>query len=54
MNAACAALEQAYRHLEQHGSTDGSPVPAYSMAQLHELVGFPEVWGFEKRWVETS
>jgi 2,3-dimethylmalate lyase len=52
MNAACAALEQAYRHLEQHGSTAGSPVPAYSMAQLHELVGFPEVWAFEKRFPE--
>jgi 2-methylisocitrate lyase-like PEP mutase family enzyme len=54
MNAACAALEQAYRHLEQHGSTDGSPVPAYSMAQLHELVGFPEGWGFEKRFAERG
>ncbi len=52
MNAACAALQQAYRHLERHCSTDGSLVPAYSMAQLHELVGFPKVWGFEKRWVE--
>ena len=52
MNAARAALEQAYRHLGRHGSTDGSPVLAYSMAKLHELVGFPEVWGFERRWVE--
>ena len=52
MNAACAALEQAYRHLEQHGSTAGSPVPAYSMDELHKLVGFPDVWAFERRFVE--
>lgn len=54
LKAACAALEQAYRYLEQHGSTEGSPVPAYSMDELNKLVGFPEVWGFEKRWVETN
>lgn len=54
LKAACAALEQAYRYLEQHGSTAGSPVPAYSMDELNALVGFPEVWGFEKRRVETS
>ena len=35
-----------------NGSTDGSPVPAYTMAQLHELMGFPDVWEFEKRFAE--
>ena len=54
MNAACAALEGAYRHLEQRGSTEGSPVPSYSMKQLHQLVGFPEVWAFEKRFPEIG
>jgi len=54
LKAACAALEQAYRYLEQHGSTGGSPVPAYSMDELNMLVGFPEVWEFEKRWVERD
>jgi 2-methylisocitrate lyase-like PEP mutase family enzyme len=54
MNAACAALEQAYRYLEQHGSTVGSTVPVYSMDELHKLVGFPGVWEFERRWAETS
>ena len=54
MAPACAALEASYRHLAQHGSTDGSPVPAYDMRQMHELVGFEEVWAFEKRYVETQ
>ena len=52
MGPVCAALEAAYRHLLAHGSTEGSPVPAYDMKQLHELVGFPDVWDFEKRFVE--
>lgn len=54
MNAACAALEAAYRHVAGHGSTEGLPVPSYSMQQLHELVGFPDVWAFEKRFPETT
>jgi 2-methylisocitrate lyase-like PEP mutase family enzyme len=52
MASACAALEAAYRYLAEHGSTIGSPVPAYDMPRLHELVGFPEVWGFERRFPE--
>ena len=54
MGAACAALEASYRYLLQHGSTADSPVPAYDMQQLHTLVGFPDVWAFEQRHVETK
>jgi 2-methylisocitrate lyase-like PEP mutase family enzyme len=54
MNAACAALEQAYRYLERHGSTLGSPLPSYTMEQMHTLVGFPEVWSFERQWRQTD
>jgi 2,3-dimethylmalate lyase len=54
MSAACAAIDGTLRHLQQHGSTIGCPVPAFDATQLHELVGFPEVWAFEKRWVETD
>ena len=54
MGPACAALEAAYKYLLEHGSTAGSPVPAYDMQQLHTLVGFPDVWAFEQRHVETT
>ena len=56
MAAACAALEQncAWLPRQQHGTTAGSPVPAYDMAQLHELVGFPDVWDFEKRYAAVT
>jgi 2-methylisocitrate lyase-like PEP mutase family enzyme len=52
MAAVCAALDAAYGYLKGHGSTDGSATPAYTMAQLHELTGFPEIWAFEKRFAE--
>lgn len=53
MGVVCAALAQNYAWLKQHGSTMGSPVPAFNMQQLHELVGFNDVWAFEKQYVET-
>jgi 2,3-dimethylmalate lyase len=53
MAVVCAALEANYGHLRRTGSTDGSPVPAYTMAQLHELTGFPDVWAFEQRFAEV-
>lgn len=54
MGVVCAALEQNYAWLQKHGSTIGSPVPAFDMKQLHELVGFADVWAFEKKYVETG
>lgn len=54
MGVVCAALQRNYEWLKEHGSTKGSPVPAFDMAQLHELVGFPDVWAFEKKYVETN
>ena len=52
MAAACAAFEGAYRHLQDHGSTDGSPVPAWDMARMHDIAGFSDVWAFEKKFSE--
>ena len=54
MGPACAALEDSYRYLLEHGSTEGSRTRTYDMKQLHELVGFADVWEFEKRHVETK
>jgi 2-methylisocitrate lyase-like PEP mutase family enzyme len=52
MGAVCEALERSFSHLKETGSLQGSPVPAYDMKRLHELVGFQDVWDFEKRHVE--
>jgi 2-methylisocitrate lyase-like PEP mutase family enzyme len=49
--AAAAALEKAYAHLKQHGDSNALPQDAsYGFARICELMGFPEVWDFEKRW----
>ena len=54
MAPVCAALEGSYSYLKKHQTLEGSPVPTYSMKQLHELVGFQDVWDFEKRHVEVK
>lgn len=54
MNAACAALRNAYAYLQEHGSTDGSPVPSFSMQEMHQLVGFEDVWEFERKYARAS
>ena len=54
MGVVCAALERNFAWLKEHGSTKGSPVPAFDMQQLHELVGFPDVWEFERKYVEPG
>ena len=54
MGAVCAALDSAYAFLRKNGSLEGCPVPAFDMKALHELVGFADVWEFERRHVETK
>jgi 2-methylisocitrate lyase-like PEP mutase family enzyme len=49
--AAAAALERAYAHLRQHGDSNGVPATeSYGFGRVCELMGFPEVWEFEKQW----
>lgn len=54
MASACAAMEAAMAHLRQHGTSAGAPSPAWTMAQLHQAVGFEEVWAFDKRWADPA
>jgi 2-methylisocitrate lyase-like PEP mutase family enzyme len=49
--AAAAALERAYGHLRANGTSLGLPASeSYGFGRICELMGFPEVWEFEKRW----
>ena len=52
MSVVCQAAQNALAYLAQHGTTEGSPVPGYDMKKLHALVGFPDVWEFEKRYAQ--
>jgi 2-methylisocitrate lyase-like PEP mutase family enzyme len=47
--AAAAALERAYAHLKQHGDS-AALGESYGFGRMTTLMGFPEVWEFERRW----
>jgi 2-methylisocitrate lyase-like PEP mutase family enzyme len=52
-SVAAEAVRRAYGYLQANGSTDGMDVPTYGKEQtqtIHELMGFPDVWEFEKKW----
>src|SRR6185295_16177282 len=48
-SVAAEAMRQAWSYLQDKGTSAGIEVPQYR--GMHELMGFPEVWDFEKRWV---
>lgn len=49
--AAAAAAERAYGHLRQAGDSNGvAAQDSYGFGRMCDLMGFPEVWAFEKRW----
>lgn len=52
--AAGAALRTAYRTLKRDGRTDVLPIDLYPFAEFNSLMGFQEVWEFEKRYGEAA
>ncbi|MDD9981040.1 MAG: isocitrate lyase/PEP mutase family protein [Gammaproteobacteria bacterium] len=48
--ATAKTLESVYGHLKANGSTIGLEAESFSIGEMHELMGFGEVWEFEKRW----
>jgi 2-methylisocitrate lyase-like PEP mutase family enzyme len=50
-----AALERSYAHLLKEGDTNTLPEGViYDFGQMNELMGFPEVWDFDKRWARPA
>ena len=53
--AATAALERAFSHLRTHGDSTALPATeSYGFGRMCDLLGFPEVWEFERRWADTD
>ncbi|XDB00443.1 isocitrate lyase/PEP mutase family protein (plasmid) [Sulfitobacter sp. LCG007] len=48
--AAAAAVERALRHLKQAGTSLSPDVPLFNFEEFNQLIGFPDVWEFEKKW----
>ncbi len=52
---AAAALERAYAQLKQDGHSNNLPADAsYGFGRICELMGFPEVWAFDRKWAEVA
>lgn len=53
--AVAAAAERAFSHLKQHGDSTGlRPEDSYGFGRMCTLMGFPDVWAFEKRWARED
>lgn len=53
--AVSAALERVYGHLHAHGDSNGLPAQeSYGFQRMCELMGFPEVWEFDRRWAREG
>lgn len=52
MLAAAEAIRLAYTYLRDHGGSGGVDVPLLGMGleAMNELMGFPEVWEFERKY----
>ena len=48
-----AALETAYGDLKANGRATGK-APLYSFADFNKLIGFDDIWEFEKKWGPKS
>src|SRR5262245_8079647 len=49
--AAAAGLERVYRHLRDNGDSTALPSwDSYGFQRMCELLGFPQVWDFERQW----
>jgi 2,3-dimethylmalate lyase len=50
--SAAAALNTVYRQIRETGSSLGSPAPLHSFAEMNRLMGFEEVWAFDRAHTE--
>ena len=48
--ATAKTLEHVYGHLKTNGSSITLETESFSIGEMHELMGFEDVWDFEKRW----
>ena len=48
--AAGAAIENAFRVFKDEGTSDSPQLPLFNFREFQSLIGFEEVWEFERRW----
>lgn len=48
--AAAQAAEQAFRVIQTEGTSDSPNLPLFSFKEFSSLIGFEDVWAFERKW----
>lgn len=51
---AAAAAEKAFLALKQTGDSENNDVESFDFQEFNHLIGFPEVWEFDKKWALTG
>ena len=52
--AAVAAMKNVYQQFQDQGSSSGGTTPLFDFSELTKLMGFEDVWEFEKRYAEVK
>jgi 2-methylisocitrate lyase-like PEP mutase family enzyme len=52
--AAAAAIEKALGVLKTEGTSKSPDVPLFNFSEFNKLIGFEEVWAFERRWARPD
>lgn len=52
--ASAAATEKAFHILKAHGNSVSPELPLYNFKKFNSLIGFEEVWAFERRWARPG
>ena len=52
--ATAQVLQSVYTHIRDTGSSLGMDTPLYDIHDMHRMMGFEDVWAFEKRWAEDD
>jgi 2-methylisocitrate lyase-like PEP mutase family enzyme len=52
--AAAQAVHSALTEFKRLGTSDAPSIPLYSFKAFNSLIGFEEVWAFERRWSRDS
>ena len=52
--AAAAAIENALKTLKSTGTSASPDLPLFSFGEFNSLIGFEEVWEFERRWARPN
>ncbi|MCP3934416.1 MAG: isocitrate lyase/PEP mutase family protein [Actinomycetia bacterium] len=45
-----ALLQSVYRHLHEHGTSNGLAHDIMAIGEMHNLMGFDDVWEFDEKW----